>query len=109
MAFDEELAARVRDEMAPQPGVVEKRMFGGLAFLVHGNLACSVTHGGLMVRVGPDGAAAASAEPGVRPLDMGGRPMKGWVLVDVSRLDDDDVLGAWVRRGTGFARSLPGK
>ena len=109
MAYDEELAARVREEVASQPGVVEKRMFGGLAFLVDGNLACSVTRGGLMVRVGPDGAAAASTEPGVRPLDMGGRPMKGWVLVDSDRLDDDDVLGAWVQRGAGFARSLPGK
>ena len=109
MAYDEELAARVRDLVAPQPGVVERRMFGGLAFLVDGNLACSVTRGGLMVRVGPDGAAAASAEPGVRPLDMGGRPMKGWVLVDPDRLEGDDVLGGWVQRGAGFARSLPGK
>ena len=109
MAYDEELAVRVREELAAQPGVVEKRMFGGLAFLVDGNLACSVTRGGLMVRVGPDGAAAALAEPGVRPLDMGGRPMKGWVLVGADLLDDDDVLRDWVQRGAGFARSLPGK
>ena len=109
MAYDEETAARVRDELAAQPSVVERRMFGGLAFLVDGNLACSVTRAGLMVRVGPDGAAAASGEPGVRPLDMGGRPMKGWVLIDADRLDDDDVLGAWVQRGAGFARSLPRK
>jgi hypothetical protein len=106
MSYDEELAARVRAEVAPQPGMDEKPMFGGLAFLVDGKLACSVTRGGLMVRLGPDDAATASTEPGVRPLDMGGRPMKGWVVVDTGRLDDDDVLGSWVRRGAGFARSL---
>lgn len=108
MAYDEELTARVRAEMAG-PGVTEKRMFGGLAFLVDGNLTCSVMRESLLVRVGTDGAVAALAEHGVRPLDMGGRPMEGWVLVDTAEVADDDALRRWVQLGTGFARSLPGK
>ena len=109
MAYDEELAARVRDEMAPQPGVVERHMFGGLAFLVDGNMACCVTREGLMVRVGPDDAATALAEPGAGPMEMGGRTMKSWVLVDPAGLAADDDVRRWVRRGARFARSLPGK
>ncbi|MDP9391364.1 MAG: TfoX/Sxy family protein [Actinomycetota bacterium] len=109
MAYDEDLAARVREEMAGGPGVTEKRMFGGLAFLVDGRLACSVTREGLLVRVGTDGAPAALAENGVRTLDMGGRPMKGWVLVDPAEVAVEDALRRWVQRGAGFARSLPGK
>ena len=109
MAYDEELAARVREEMADGPGVSEKRMFGGLAFLVNGRLACSVMQEGLLVRVGTDGAGTAPAENGVRPLEMGGRPMNGWVLVDPAEVAAEDGLRRWVQRGAGFARSLPGK
>ena len=109
MAYDEDLATRVRDELGAEPGITEKRMFGGLAFLVGGNLACSVTRGGLMVRVGPGNSDAALAEPGVRPLDMAGRPMRGWVLVDPAEVAEDVHLRRWVRQGAGFARSLPAK
>jgi TfoX/Sxy family transcriptional regulator of competence genes len=108
MAYDEDLAARVREEMAG-PEVAERRMFGGLAFLLGGNMACCVTSEGLMVRVGPDGSAAALAEPGVGPLAMGERVMKGWVLVAPAALATDDDLGRWVQRGSDVARSLPAK
>jgi len=82
MAYDEGLATRVRDLLGDQPGLAEKKMFGGLAFLLDGNMACGVRGHDLIVRVAADAAEAALREPGTRPFDLTGRPMKGWLLVD---------------------------
>jgi hypothetical protein len=110
MAYDEDLADRVRAQLAPQDAVSEKAMFGGLAFLVAGNMAVGLTGGDeLMVRLGPDDGDAALDEPHTRPFDMTGRPMRGWILVETAGIATDDQLGAWVARGTAFARSLPPK
>jgi hypothetical protein len=107
MGYDEGLAARVRDVLGEQPGLTEKKMFGGLAFLLHGNMACGVRGDDLMVRVGADAADAALDEPGVRPSDMG-RPMKGWLLVGADG-HAGDGLRRWVGRGLDYASSLPPK
>lgn len=104
MAFDEVLADRVRD-LCELP---EKRMFGGIAFLLNGNMAVGVHGDDLIVRVAKADHEALLAEPGARPFDMTGRPMAGWLLVSGEVLDDA-VLAAWVSRGTAYAGSLPPK
>jgi TfoX/Sxy family transcriptional regulator of competence genes len=109
MAFDEALAERVRVTVAGADGVVEKRMFGGLAFVVKGNMAVGVHGDDLIVRLAPEQTEEALAEPGVRVFDMTGRPMKGWVLVGSVAIADEEGLGAWVTRGLDFAESLPPK
>jgi hypothetical protein len=109
MAYDEGLATRVRDVLGGRPGLAEKRMFGGLAFLVDGNMACGVRGDDLMVRVAADTAEAMLAEPGARPSDMGGRPMKGWLLVGPDGHAEDGDLRRWVGRGVSYASSLPPK
>ena len=108
MAYDEGLATRVRELLLDQPGLVEKQMFGGLAFLVHGNMACGVRADDLIVRVAADTADAALAEPGVRPFDLTGRPMKGWLLVGTDGHAEDEDLRRWVDDpGLAHASSLP--
>ncbi|MBW8801939.1 MAG: TfoX/Sxy family protein [Streptomyces sp.] len=109
MAYDEGLAERIRQYLAADPGVTEKRMFGGIAFLHEGNMAVGVTGDELMVRVGPDAADAALARPGARVFDMTGRPMRGWVVVAGSAVTEDEALGAWIDEGRAFAASLPPK
>jgi hypothetical protein len=109
MAYDHELAGRVREQLAAEPAVVEKAMFGGLAFLLEGNMAVGLSGEELMVRVGPDASDAALARPHTRPFDMTGRPMKGWILVAPEGVAEDADLAAWVARGVEFARSLPPK
>ncbi|NUO58268.1 MAG: RNA methyltransferase [Hamadaea sp.] len=105
MAYDKELAERVREVAQSEPGWSEKRMFGGLATLVDGKLALAVsTHGGLLVNVTGDQAEAALAEPGTEVAVMGGREMRGWVRVEPSACADDAVLGRWVARGVAAAR-----
>ena len=104
MAYDEVLAERVRELC----GLPDKRMFGGIAFLLSGNMAVGVHGDDLIVRVSREDHEALVAEPGARPFDMTGRPMAGWLLVSGEVLDDD-VLATWVRRGTAFAESLPPK
>lgn len=110
VAYDEELADRLRSRLAGEP-VTEKKMFGGLAFLLGGNMAVAVSgQGGLLVRVDPEQTARLLAEPGAEEFDMGSRgPMKGWLRVSPDVLDDDEVLLAWVDRGLAYARSLPAK
>jgi TfoX/Sxy family transcriptional regulator of competence genes len=110
MAYDEELAERIRGLLG-DVHVTEKKMFGGLAFLLGGNMSVAASgQGGLLVRHDPAEAEALLAEPGAAEFDMGGRgPMKGWLRVDESVLGDDKTLGAWVQRGVGYARSLPPK
>jgi hypothetical protein len=110
MAYDEDLAARVREQLSDQDGVSEKRMFGGLAFLLAGNMAVGLSGGGeLMVRVGPDGTEQALAKPYTRVFDMTGRPMRGWILVAPEGITTKRALSAWVSRGLEFARTLPTK
>jgi TfoX/Sxy family transcriptional regulator of competence genes len=110
MAYDEELAARIRDEMTGEPGVTEMRMFGGLAFLVGGNMAVAASgQGGLMLRCDPDDTEALLAEPGAAPMVMRGKEMRGWLRVDAQTVEDDVALRSWVERGAAYARSLPPK
>ncbi|RHA38079.1 TfoX/Sxy family protein [Cellulomonas rhizosphaerae] len=104
---DEALADRVRPLLAGLAEVTEKRMFGGLAFLVGGSMAVAVSsHGGLMVRVAPDETAELLREPGTRPMEMRGRPMKGWIRVDAGAAQDDDELARWVGFGVDRASAL---
>jgi hypothetical protein len=106
MAYDEELAARIRELVAGEPGLTEKKMFGGLAFLVGGNMAVAASgQGGLLVRVDPQESEALVASSDARPMEMRGREMPGWLRVD----PPDDELAAWVERGVSFARLLPPK
>jgi len=109
VAYDEDLAWRVRERLAAEPGLTEKAMFGGLAFLLDGNMAVGLSGAELMVRVGPEASDDALARPHTRPFDMTGRPMKGWILVAPDGVADERELGAWVGRGVSFARSLPSK
>jgi TfoX/Sxy family transcriptional regulator of competence genes len=108
MAFDQALAERVRDRLADRPGVTDKRMFGGLAFLTDGLLTVCVMGDDLLVRVGKENAADALSRPGTRVFDMTGRPMKGWVAVDGAVLDDD-VLSGWIDEASAFVATLPPK
>lgn len=109
MAYDETLAARVRADLADRAGISERRMFGGLAFMLSGNMCCCVTGHGLMVRVGVDAYEDALAQPHAGPMDMTGRPMRGWVLVQAGGLASDDALAQWVSQGAEFTATLPVK
>ncbi len=109
MAFDEKLAARVRRMLADRRDVTEKKMFGGIAFLVGGNLCCGVNGDELMVRVGPDAYEKALARPHARPMDFTGRPLTGFVYVGTKGFASGPALRAWVDRGLAFAASLPSK
>jgi TfoX/Sxy family transcriptional regulator of competence genes len=109
MAYDEALAERIRGRLDREPGVVEKRMFGGLAFLVEGNMCVGVHRDDLIARVGPERGDALLARPGTRVFDITGRPMKNWLLVSHEVLDDDAELGEWIGEALAFARSLPPK
>lgn len=110
MAYDEALAGRIRELLAGEEAVGEQRMFGGLAFLVGGNMAVAASgQGGLLVRVDPAESDALLDEAGVEPMVMRGRPMAGWLRVEADVVATAPQLEAWVRRGVGFARSLPPK
>ncbi|MCG6976532.1 MAG: TfoX/Sxy family protein [Acidiferrobacterales bacterium] len=109
MAYDEGLSQRIRELLENESGVDEKRMFGGLAFMVHGNMSVGVTHSDLMVRVGPDDYDAALAEPHTRPMDFTGKPLRGFVYVDARGYESDEGLEKWVARGVHYALSLPPK
>jgi hypothetical protein len=110
MAYDQDLANRVREELAGEAGVTEKAMFGGLAFLLHGNMAVSVSgRGGLMLRVGPDATDETLSRPHTKLVEMRGRPMRGWIRVAPEGIKTKRQLGAWVRRGVEFSRTLPPK
>jgi|SRR5918992_1592606 TfoX/Sxy family transcriptional regulator of competence genes len=110
MAYDEGLAQRVRGLLDGRSDVEDKKMFGGIAFLVAGNMACGVSGEELMVRMEPEVARRLLAsESGVREFDMTGRPMRGWVLVAPEATADDGDLERWVKRGEEFASSLPPK
>jgi TfoX/Sxy family transcriptional regulator of competence genes len=110
MAYDEALANRVRKLMSGESDVTEKKMFGGVALLLGGNMAVVVRgKGGLMIRVGPDQYETVLAEPGAAPAVMRGRPMVGWVTVDPETCTSATDVRRWVKRGVTFARTLPAK
>ena len=106
MAYDEGLADDVRAEIGNHPGLVEKQMFGGIAFMVHGNMAVTVSDSELMVRVGKDAYDEALSRPGAHPVEMGTRQMRGWVKVAADGIVTDADLARWVRQGVAFAESL---
>jgi TfoX/Sxy family transcriptional regulator of competence genes len=106
MAYDEALADRIRRALGPRPGVDEKKMFGGLAFLLEGKMFCGIVGDDLMVRVGPEGHDDALRRPHVRPMDFTGRPMKGYVYVAPAGCKSDRALADWVDRGARFAATL---
>jgi TfoX-like protein len=108
MAFDEELAGRVREVVAGQSGATEQRMFGGLAWLVHGHIAVvALNGGGLMVRVARPDHEAMLAEPGAATMTMRGRPLRGWITVAEHACATRSDLTTWVRRGLTYALTLP--
>lgn len=110
MAFDTELADRIRELIASEEGVAEQRMFGGLAFLLNGNMAVAASgQGGLLVRVNPEESDALVDDERVQPMVMGGRQMRGWLHVDTAALGTAGQLELWVARGVTYARTLPAK
>ncbi len=110
MAYDETLAARLRQVLPAREGLVERRMFGGVAWLVHGNMACGVMGDDVVVRLDPEDVAAALEDPHTRPFGRAGsRPMKGFVSVDAEGVTENAELARWVDAGVGFAASLKPK
>ena len=109
MAYDEQLANSVRKQLGRKAGLVEKKMFGGLAFLINGNMSVGVHGNELIVRIAPEATDAALKEPGTRIFDITGRPMKGWLLVGGAGVKDPPSLTKWIRRGVDYASSLPKK
>ena len=110
MAYDVELAERIRDLVADEPAVSEKKMFGGLAFLVHGNMAVAASgQGGILVRVDPEESAQLVKTTPAEEMVMRGRSMAGWLRLESTDVDTDGELEPWVARGVAYARALPPK
>ncbi len=110
MAYDEKLADRIRELVAGEPALTEQRMFGGLAFLIGGNMAIAASgEGGILVRVDPSESDTLVATTNARLMEMRGRAMQGWLRVDPGDLRTKRELATWVNRGTAYARSLPAK
>jgi TfoX/Sxy family transcriptional regulator of competence genes len=107
VAYNEELAERVRADLADRTDVEEKKMFGGLTFMVAGQMCCGVLKNDLVVRIEPADFDALVAQPHVRPFDFSGRPMQGMVYVDNDALGDPNALRAWVQRGTDYVAAHP--
>ena len=110
MAYDEELAGRIRELIGDEPALTEKKMFGGLAFLIGGNMAVGASgQGGILVRVDPEESDTLVETTSAYPMEMRGRKMAGWLRVDTDDLGADEELARWVEIGTAYARSLPPK
>jgi TfoX/Sxy family transcriptional regulator of competence genes len=110
VAYDEELAGRIRTLLGDRAGLTEQKMFGGLAFLIGGNMAIAASGGGgILVRVDPAESDTLVATTPAEPMEMRGRQMAGWLRVDACALSDDAALAAWVERGAGYAAALPPK
>jgi TfoX/Sxy family transcriptional regulator of competence genes len=109
MAFSESLAARIRDALAQAKGIEEKKMFGGVGFLLNGNMLVGVWKDSLIVRLAPDDASAALQELSVRVFDITGTPMRGWVMVEPEGVEEDEQVKKWIERATKFVCKLPAK
>lgn len=109
MAFDDTLAQRIRKRLGKRAGLTEKKMFGGIGFMLGGNMACGVHGRDMIVRVDPEETEKALTKPHTRRFDLTGRPMKGWILVEPEGLATDAELGKWVDVGAKYAESLPAK
>jgi TfoX/Sxy family transcriptional regulator of competence genes len=109
MAFNEALAARIRQRLARRKNIEEKKMFGGVGFLLNGNMLVGVWKDSLIVRLGPDEGDEALKEPWVAAFDITGRPMKGWVLVAPQGVESDDQLSAWIQRAVKIVGAMPAK
>jgi hypothetical protein len=109
MAFDEKLAERIRKRLGTRKGLAEKKMFGGIAFLLNGNMCCGVHKQDMIIRLDPEQTEKALAEPHARAFDLTGRPMKGWLLVAGEGVVPDAALGKWIDVATSYAGSLPAK
>jgi TfoX/Sxy family transcriptional regulator of competence genes len=110
VAYDEDLAERIRGLLGSEENLIEKKMFGGLSFLIGGNMAVAASgQGGLLVRVDPEESDDLVASTPATLMEMGGRSMRGWLRVDSADVTSDEDLAAWVERGTTYARSLPAK
>jgi TfoX/Sxy family transcriptional regulator of competence genes len=109
MAFDENLAARIRKALARKNGVEEKKMFGGVGFLLNGNMLVGVWKDSLIARIGVDQAGEAMLEQNVRPMDITGKPMKGWIMVVAEGVADEAAVKEWVKRAAKFVGALPAK
>jgi TfoX/Sxy family transcriptional regulator of competence genes len=109
MPYDETIAGRIRDALARKRGVVEKKMFGGVGFLLNGNMLVGVWKDSLIVRLDPDEYDDALQQPHAQEFDITGRPMKGWVLVEPEGVEEDDQLADWIERAMKFVKALPKK
>jgi TfoX/Sxy family transcriptional regulator of competence genes len=109
MAYSESLAFRVRDVFAGRRGITEKKMFGGVGFMLYGNMCVGIWQTSLILRLGPEDAAAALQEDNVVEFDPTGRPMKGWVMVEAEGMETDRQLREWIERAVEFVENLPRK
>ena len=109
MAFSASLAARIRDALARRRNIEEKKMFGGVGFLLNGNMLVGVWKDSLIVRLGPDEGEVALLEPHVREFDITGKAMRGWAMVEPEGVEDDEQLKDWIQRAIKFVEKLPSK
>jgi TfoX/Sxy family transcriptional regulator of competence genes len=109
MPYNQQLAERLRQKLVPIVQVDEKKMFGGIAFMLNGNLLVGVIKDSIIVRVGPDGHADALKQPGARPFDLTGKPMSGWVMISEKGYDSETALERWIHLALEFVRTLPTK
>lgn len=109
MPYSRSLADRVRFSLGNHRGVVEKKMFGGVCFLLDGNMLVGIWQSSLIARLGPDAACIALRQPHVREFDVTGRPMRGWVMIDPDGLDSDADLRSWIDKSLAFVETLPPK
>lgn len=109
MAYDESLAQRIRQSLARKMGIEEKKMFGGICFMLNGNFLVGVWKYSLIARLGPEHGDEALRGPHVREFDITGRPMKGWVMVEREGVEDADQVKDWIRRASKFVGNLPAK
>jgi TfoX/Sxy family transcriptional regulator of competence genes len=109
LVYSESLAQRIRDALARKSKIEEKKMFGGVGFLLHGNMLVGVWKNSLIVRIGPDSYEEALLEPNVKQFDITGKPMKGWIMVEPEGIEHDGQLKGWIERAEEFVVTLPGK
>jgi hypothetical protein len=109
MAYDSTIADEIRVRIGKHPGLTEREMFGGIAFMINGNMAVGVSGDELMIRVGKDGHEEAVALPGARTFDMSARPMRGWIAVAQEGFATEEMFNGWINRGVTFAETLPKK